>query len=277
MKSKNQSWIVALKIMICLIFLGIVLMQSDVRNFVVGWLDWLTWGDEKDEKAKPPDPNAKYIGSCEPPLYVTEDAGGRKKLVKDATSDDLESFSSVRSDYHSYINCLFNNAVEKLEATAEKTEEKHLKLGCMQRGLYSTILNATKIIERDPASGKRIGLAEVIIEEYKLYMNYLDELEKTMKTEFGESESVIETFSWKQRALLQRAGKIEEERDIAKESFDIALYIFDEMRVAYPLHVQLMCLAKNLETERYTLGDLRTYVQCFPAKFVNASTSAHSK
>lgn len=209
-------------------------------------------------------------GECEKPVYFIGGEGAA----------GLEKFSTVKEAYHSYINCLFNGAVERMEKkvvqgpASQRSQKQELTLDCLEPGLYKRIMDTTEIMQVHEASGKNYGLAELVIEEYKDYMAYLN-----IKEEFiaDELEDFQTTFSVHEQYQVRRAAEFERERKTAKDAFDMAFQAYDEMRMAYPLHIQLQCTAKHIEKERKQLARVRTYAQCLPAKFINAATSAYDR
>lgn len=222
-------------------------------------------GGERGAATKPVSDEKKVIiQGCAEPLYLSEIA--KKAKISDiAKKAKISDFKVARESYHDYINCIFNNATKRLEDAANK---QFKSVGCSTKGKYAKILESTRIIGVDD-DGEFFGMADVIINEYKRYMHYLDLLEVTS----GGCD--YHTLSALNQCFLLRAKEVEEERDFSKQAFDVALQVYDEMRIAYPLHKQLNCLAKSLQSEMRQLAGLRVQVQCMPSKFINAATSSY--
>lgn len=255
-------------------------IDQDFRNYVTDMWNRYVLGQEnsQEQQGQKKDKITKlheiYTAGCTEPEYI-ERENNKEKITGEEIQDledfdKLEAFHKIKPTYHLYINCMFNNAVELLKKSADSAQP-----GCMKHGDYKKILESSQIIAVDEQSGKSYGLAELVIEEYKLYNMYLDKLEETVKT--GLPQENTYTLDAVNESLLARTQQIELEREIAEKAFDTAFLVYDEMRMTYPLHKQLQCLAKNLEDERTQLARIRILSECLPAKFINAATSAHNK
>lgn len=246
------------------------------------WNQYVLGQSNADQEAKKiPDKIVKlnqiYQSNCVQPTYVQPlDTSDDSELI---SSDQIRSvtdhsrlseFETVKRVYHQYQNCLFNNAVRQLENSANP-----LQLACLEPGIFQSIVDATQMIAVDPESGLTYGLADLVIEEFKRYNAYLDVLSDSINTDLPPDQAI--TFSGMQDALARRGQQIELDRAAAEKAFNTALFVFDEMRMAYPLHVKLQCLAKNLLEERTQLGRIRILSQCLPPKFINAATSSYNK
>lgn len=268
----KKSWFIAISMA-----LAVWILVVHIDTIGIFFAD-ITTPEQSAQESSAETKNKQLEKTCDNPDYT---------ISAEDTKNGDNGYARVQEQYHQYINCLFNNAVELLEEEEEKFAQQQSSSeqegsqaqsieGCMDPNVYKAILNNTKTIDIDTTGETRefYGLADLIIDEYLQYNLYLDTLSDTL---IQSDDNQIRTVDYAQRQLTARFNEIERERYSAQKAFDIALQAYDEMRVAYPLHKQLECIASNLEEERDQIARIRTYAQCFPAKFINAATSDYNR
>jgi len=72
---------------------------------------------------------------------------------------------------------------------------------------------------------------------------------------------------------FSKTTEIDLELARSKKALDSALANYNELRIAYPMHLQYLDLIKNLTQYNKKLTDLRKEVEKLPGKFIDASTA----
>ena len=73
--------------------------------------------------------------------------------------------------------------------------------------------------------------------------------------------------------VAYRSKKIAEQITKAKEAFDQTLSAYDQLRLFWTLHIKYIDIYKNLVQYRDKMAKIRSRVESFPAKYIDASTT----
>lgn len=74
--------------------------------------------------------------------------------------------------------------------------------------------------------------------------------------------------------LISRQTSTNLAMDTAKKALDQTLSAYDQLRVAWPLHVKYMSVYHDLQTYRDKIVDVRHQTDLFPSKFIDLTTTA---
>lgn len=227
-------------------------------------------------------------------------SGSEKERVDELMRSDYarmwdESIGSMTSTYHENINKKFNEYVKKSMTSAEAaaldpnspeavnsrapdtntTEEALKKCSENDYANYSTYC-ASVTLYADPRVGYK-GFRDVmscrkydIFESTKERNAYIDAM--VMGTE---NENKAQIINQQQMALRVANNVDEASRAVAdaKAALDQTLSAYDQMKLAWSMHVRYMKIYEDLLKYRDKLVDMRHYVESFPAKFIDASTT----
>lgn len=155
--------------------------------------------------------------------------------------------------YHKEINDFFNKKIAKL-----RSQEGSLK----------------------PADGKNckdnVTTYCVAQEATEMFFQYKEEL-LAQKDNLTEEMAKASGDNFQRRLVelnSQKVSGIEEELEKAEKTLDMTIQAYNEMQIAYPLHVQYQDMIDNLETYRYQLESIQGLTENFPKVFVNATTTS---
>lgn len=206
-----------------------------------------------------------------------------------------ESIGSVAEAYHEKMNEKFNKYIEKAMSSASKaaiqptgqdainsrapeaaTTEAALKK-CAENDYanYSTYCVAITLYA-DPSFGYK-GFRDVmscrkneLFESTKEKNAYIDGMVMGEKNE----QEVYKIYQ--QEAILSISNKISQATNAvndAKAALDQTLSAYDQMKLAWSLHTRYVKIYEDLVKYRDKLVDIRHYVETFPSKFIDASTT----
>jgi len=163
-------------------------------------------------------------------------------------SKDMK-FEQAVNEYHRRINAIFANAINNLLTNPEAIAVYDVECGDNNISTYCVGDAALKELE---------NYKRALIEHAKL----LDVDENIRETQL----SVSTRFA-------SKINKVEKEIGRAEESLDLALAVYNELQVAYPIHLELMVTIDNLEDYKKRLKALRKQVNKFPSKFIDVTTN----
>jgi len=185
------------------------------------------------------------------------------------------SFKKAQALYHLRINNLFNNKIKLLidEKGSDKgkcSDEKDITTYCLAETAteeyfrYREALLEKKNLPEDPS----IRSGESLIKRYikgdaKLLLNRLEKDPKLASRNLG---LIAESHNEK-IALINR------ELVAAKKALDKSLAAYNELRAAYPMHLQFQKIISNLIKYRDQLKKVRKEIEKYPGKFHDASTT----
>ncbi len=164
---------------------------------------------------------------------------GKKYYISEYSSN----FETEKEAFHSHLDALFGREIKKLfQGLKEEEEEKRVEISMWR-------------------------IANEALCNYEKYYRFLD----VKKEEFEYSEEMSRDEAIQQMDV--RRVEMSEEIRLSRKAIEISLYTFSEIATTYPLHLKYQKIIENLEDYRDDLGDVRQLVNCFPSKFVNASTT----
>lgn len=255
-------------IFICLNLSLLLFYSRDLVNFFLADFSLANNEEESSPVWEEIKTNTNYTGDCEPV----------------STYNDL-SFSDAKEAYHTFINCLFDEKMIQIEETISDPSELSLP-GDEATGLphapidteqtMREMLDNTVIANLNQENGQDriVGFGITALEEYARYAAYLDEL-------------ILDPVRYRQQdpspplqmqddfvaAQMDLVTELEAEKEKALRALDIALNAFNEMRVAYPLHLRFEKIIEHLQLYRNQFKRLRTLVDCVPDRFKKPRTS----
>ena len=182
---------------------------------------------------------------------------GTVNLYAAATSSPYEndklSLYEVTKLYHKRINDLFNAKIKLLTEGEKGSGTGKTPDGdeCPENN-YSTYC-----------------LAMTAAKEYEMLKAALEKRKQIV--ELGEEERpTLEAVTMQAFAKI---NEIDLELARSRKALDTALETYNELRIAYPMHLQYQELIKNLTEYNKKLSDLRKQVEKFPGKFIDATTT----
>jgi len=182
---------------------------------------------------------------------------GAVNLYAAATSSPYEndrlSLYEVTKLYHKRINDLFNAKIKLLNEGAKGPGIGQTPDGdeCPEKN-YSTYC-----------------LAMTAAKEYEMFKAALEKRKQTV--DLGEdARPSLETVTMQAFAKI---NEIDQELARSRKALDTALQTYNELRIAYPMHLQYQELIKNLTEYNKKLMDLRKQVEKLPGKFIDATTT----
>ncbi len=116
----------------------------------------------------------------------------------------------------------------------------------------------------------------------KGYLNFKAALERKKKNIF---ETEKDRDKWQQLGkntldsataigkIFSRNTNIDEEIKIAKKALDQTLSAYDQLRLAWPMHVRYKQIYKDLQDYRDKIVDIRHQVDLYPSKFIDLTTT----
>ncbi|MBI4234930.1 hypothetical protein HY604_01375 [Candidatus Peregrinibacteria bacterium] len=171
-----------------------------------------------------------------------------------------DGFNSIQNDYHAAMNDYFN---EKLEAFVDLVDENP------EDFFKKADFKAEETCSESNLSSYCVGIFAL-----ELYAKYVDTLLILKKDYLAEDSGT--TSSEKLQAKEFRDALIEKEIPDAKEIMMATVGIYDEFRLAYPMHNKYETIIKNLRKYQIALKKIRFEVREFPLKLTDA-TSAECK
>ncbi len=157
--------------------------------------------------------------------------------------------------YHQEMNAFFNKKIKALtskQGVLTPADGKNCKD------------NVTTYCVAEEATEMFFKYKEVLIAEKS---NLKEETARAQASGSGFQQILVEMNS-------QKAAGIEAELIAAEKTLDMTIEAYNELQIAYPLHVQYQEMINNLETYRYQLESIQSLTSNFPKVFVNATTTA---
>ncbi len=210
------------------------------------------------------------------------------------------STEDVISEYHERINKEFNKYIRQMmqaETAAVKTGKQDLSglppaidettrkpKACAKKN-YSTYCVGERLLT-DPEFGYMSYRKALDCRKGRLFdtqadaMGYSDYAESVLS--FGlatpskiKADKVAGPVYQAQKALeiSSRLEAITREKAAAKEALDQTLSAYNELRVAWPMHKKYQEIYVSLLKYRDKLIEVRNYVENFPSKFIDATTT----
>jgi len=206
--------------------------------------DELSWSDIKIK--------TKYQGKCVP---------------KPNKYQANMCFEDAQETYHNFINCLFTEAISKMDNNSEENE-------CIADATLVKILKETAMVDIDESDNTPIGFAIVATEEYARYRKYLDEAQEDPLLIMNCKENTtLYSFDEITNTKKDIINQIEFEKSRSKQALSISLQAYNEMRMMYPHHKRYECLISHLKYYRNQIANIRSLVNCLPSRFKKPRTS----
>ena len=171
-------------------------------------------------------------------------------------------FEETRSNYHGYINCIFNKATDGLlkSAGANPKNLNKPKQACLSD-------KGAQQLKQLLVDGSPENLLAPAMQAYQDYAVYLND----MQTLWANNVTLDDFITGVERQqTLKRL--VENEIQQSLVALDSAFIGLKEMRQAFVIHQHFQCMIKNLEVYRRILGNLRSIIATLPPLFHNAST-----
>ncbi len=185
------------------------------------------------------------------------------------------NFSKAQALYHLTINDMFNKKIKLLidnkgSHKGDCSDEKDITTYCLaematnEYFLYNEALQKKK--ENVEDSSLKSG--DALIKRYIQgdTQSFLDRLQRDPK-------DAVNDLSIKAAQQLDRISVIDQELDDARKALDKSLAAYNELRSAYPMHLQLQETISNLVIYKDRLKKLSKTVETYPGKFHDATTT----
>lgn len=171
-----------------------------------------------------------------------------------------DSFENIQSAYHHSMNEYFN---DKLERLVELLEDE---------SFY-------KDPDFNPPKGEA-SCSKTNVSSYCVGQGAVDIYISYVKT-LNQMKGVLPTGDLPERATAkdlliknsERNAKAEDEVEEARVVMEGAVKMYDEFRLAYPMHKRYEEIIKNLIKYKISLSKITKEVNKFPLKFIDASSS----
>lgn len=171
-----------------------------------------------------------------------------------------DSFENIQSAYHHSMNEYFNDKLERLVVLLEDDNfYKHIDFNPPEG---NTSCSATNV------SSYCIGQGAIDI--YISYVTTLNQLKANLPTDNLPEGATAKDLLIKNS---ERNAKVDDEVEEAKIVMEGAVKMYDEFRLAYPMHKRYEEIIKNLIKYKISLSKITKEVNKFPLKFIDASSS----
>ncbi len=176
-------------------------------------------------------------------------------------------FLAVKTSYHSGMNDLFNEKIEKLIEIFEKG-----------RGLNDPNIYAPKCDVKDSSDCRNscnednVSTYCVSVEALNRYLAYiikLKQLENTVSWHSSDTNNLGKLFE----LTYERNAVMAEEEEKARIHMEGALNAYNELRMAYPMHVQYEKLSDSLIKYKNQLRSIYRQVKKYPVNFVDMTST----
>ncbi len=197
-------------------------------------------------------------------------AAGTPKKTK--TYEEL-SYAKAQALYHVKINDLFNKKIKlmfdgKGSEKGNCKDENDVTTYCVAQQateeyfLYRAALlkKQTQVTDQDLRTGEAL---------FKRYIKgdvdaMLQRIDKPQTSNDNAQLGLI---------AAQRSSLINQELNTSQAALDKTLEAYNELKMAYPLHVEFEKTYKHLEKYRDQLKKVRTQLETYPGKFHDATTT----
>jgi hypothetical protein len=179
-------------------------------------------------------------------------------------ADAGSSFEDIQGNYHIAMNSYFN---DKLDLLVELLDEEDF---------YENENFNAPADNQCPA--ENVSTYCVSMGALELYINYIETLNQIKgylpTGELADKETITQEdiLLTTQSRNLAIASEVED----AKAVLEGTVAVYDEFRLAYPMHQKYEVITKNLIKYKLSLGKITREVNSFPLKFIDA-TSAQCK
>jgi hypothetical protein len=173
--------------------------------------------------------------------------------------EDNYTFVTVRAAYHAEMNEYFD---EKIAGLVKLFEEG---LGIEDPNFKAPGPKGNCDDDKN-LSSFCVGMGA--LKRYEKYLLLLENVSKGISLEEG-AATVDDVFT----LTIKRNQEILKEKDEARKTLEAAVGIYDEFRLAYPVHMKYMETIKLLIKYRTKLQTWRQTISEFPGDFVDATST----
>lgn len=176
-------------------------------------------------------------------------------------------FYFVKYSYHDEMNKFFNDKIETMLATdlADPNSKPPSEDGECSDANVSTYCVAMKATDM-----------------FEAYINTLDKVSAHVGPYEGDTDipmpSIIAGGNLNLSDILSITGSrdtlVAEEKVAASDILDMAIAAYNELRLAYPMHVKYKEILLKLTNFRNFLSDIRVKTAKLPGKFIDATSSS---
>lgn len=203
-------------------------------------------------------------------MFLTPAASYSKdenKIVDPETvfNDVKMNFDDLKTAYHESINKIFNEGFSRITAGNANTKPPP------ETDKEDKECSADK----DPLNVSTFCIAVRTTKVYMKYAGMLDVLKNQVfeVKELEEGKQPVYTQKGLLDKIYYRTNVIDKEIKDAKRALDITLGAYKEFQYSYPLHKAYAKTFDLLVKYRDWLAEIRSQVELFPMKFINATTS----
>lgn len=180
------------------------------------------------------------------------------------------SFSSAFDRYHDTMNKMFNVKLAKMYGILEDPDfyKKHKDLLYPPLDIDQKKDNLQTIIEK---CGENVSTYCVSMLGTDMYLQYLQKMTDLRPT----LEQVDEAILPVQHLIAvtaERNERMDQEVERARQALEGTLAVYNEYRLAYPLHKKYEQIIKDLIKYKLALKDLRLETAQFPGKYVDTTS-----
>lgn len=172
-------------------------------------------------------------------------------------TDPEDGFDSIQNDYHASMNQYFNDKLEAFVTLVDENPDDFFK---------KADFKAEDSCSESNVSSYCVGMGAL-----DLYIKYVETL-LTLKKDYLPKDSG-DSVSQKLQAKELRDALIDKDIADAKKIMMATVGIFDEFRLAYPMHKKYEMIIKNLRKYQIALKKIRLEVREFPLKLHDASSA----
>lgn len=167
-------------------------------------------------------------------------------------------FLTVKNMYHAEMNNYFNEKLEKLNEILEKdnfTEDKNFQAPATEA-------------ECDQENVSSYCVSMGATDRYVSYVRTLNGVKGYLPSVPGLSPTAGYLLSADER----RKADVDAEIQKAQEIMDAAISVYNEFRLAYPMHKEYRKVINNLIKYKLALREIHQEVVSFPSKFHDATS-----
>jgi hypothetical protein len=188
----------------------------------------------------------------------------------------------VMEIYHSTMNMKFNDYIQKMikadpnEPGKGKAPENPEE--CLAGDNYSTFCVAYNLLMNDKFGYMKYRKA-LDCRKYTLFDGAVqrDQWNKYIDTMiYGETAEENVQAIYQGQKVLEISAKLDGiEREIvdAKAALDQTLAAYEELKTAWPMHKKYIEIYEDLIKYRDKLAEIRSFIEEFPSKFIDATTT----
>jgi len=174
------------------------------------------------------------------------------------------ALEKAKKNYHGYIECIFEKSTDQMldsmgASTAQWTSPDH---ACLD-------VKALTDVQEMSSPANLLDPIIFVYNEYVDYLNILFDRVSNLPSQQGDETNI--NFNKLANQQVALGGLIQNEIQNAIVALDTGFIALKEMRQAYTIHVQFMCMIKNLKLYSQALSNLRSIIYALPPVIENAS------